>query len=71
MTCNSYKVDLAFTVLAVARIAPLGSNYRSEQSIVLAVRLGASRNDALTNPNFGLHGIRTGSYPSPLLSPPY
>ena len=55
----------------IARTAPLESNYQKEQSIVLEERLGASRNDALTNPNFGLHRIRTGTYPSPLLSPHY
>ena len=71
MTRNSFGVDHAFTVLPIARTAPLGSNYRKEQSIVLAMRLGASRNDALTNPKSRLHRIRTVTYPSLLLGPHY
>ena len=71
MTRNSCGVDLAFNVLPIARTAPLGSNYRNEQSIVLATRPGASRNHGLTNPIFGLHRTRACIYPSPLLSTNY
>ena len=71
MTRNSCGVDHAFTVLSIALTTPLGSNYRNEKSIVLAMRLGASRNDALTNPNSRLHRIRTVTYPSLLLGPHY
>ena len=65
------ELNHSFTVLPIARRAPLETCYQNERDEGITESLRRSRGEAFTNLNSRLQRILTGTYPVPPLNLQY